>query len=104
MRTGDLVATLAVVLIVAISMIAFARRKQRRPIDRRTLVNEFLKSHPGPVELRPARGTLVDPILLTTPDADRVLELLGQRGGEVWILKSDQGPAFVHVPGWDDRR
>ncbi len=104
MRTGDLVATLAVLLIVALAMIAAARRKQRRPVDRRALVDEFLKAHPGPVELRPARGTLTDPILLASPDADRVLELLGQRGGEVWIVKSDQGPAFVHVPGWDDRR
>ena len=103
-RTGDLMATLAVVLLVAIVMIAITRRKRRRSVDRRALVEEFLKSHPGPVELRSARGTLTDPIVVTAPDADRVLELLGRYGGEIWIVRHGQGAAFIHVPGWGERR
>ena len=85
-------------------MIARVRRAQRRATAPRELVEEFLKAHPGPVELRSARATIVVPIVLTSPNTDRVLELLGQKGGEVWIVRQDEGPTFVHVPGWGEKR
>jgi|SRR5579863_4693490 len=102
---GDLYATLGLVLAAAVVMIVLARRQQKKSsVDRRKLVEAFLKSHPGPVELRSARGTLADPIRLTSPDVDRVLELLGQYGGEVWIVRQDQPPEFIQVPGTGERR
>lgn len=101
MKSGDLIATVGVLLVVAILMIARARRVRRRARAPRALVEAFLKAHPGPVELRPARATIVAPIVLTTPSADRVLELLGQGGGEMWVVGQDEGPTFIRVPGWD---
>jgi len=103
-RSGDLLATLGLLLLVAILMIARVQRAQRRATAPRKLVEEFLKAHPGPVELRSARATIVAPIVLTSPNTDRVLELLGHKGGEVWIVGQDDGPAFVRVPGWGEKR
>ena len=104
MRSGDLLATLGLLLLVAILIIARVQRAQRRATAPRKLVEEFLKAHPGPVELRSARATIVAPIVLTSPNTDRVLELLGHKGGEVWIVGQDDGPAFVRVPGWGEKR
>jgi hypothetical protein len=103
-KNGDLIATLAVVLLVAILMIARVRRAQRRATASRRLIEESLKAHPGPVELRSARATIVAPIVVTSPSTDQVLELLGQKGGEVWTVKQGEEAAFVHVPGWGERR
>jgi hypothetical protein len=103
-RSGDLIATLGVLLLVAVLMIARVRRVQRRATAPRKLVEEFLKAHPGPVELRAARATIVAPVVLTSPSTDQVLELLGQKGGEVWVVEQGEGAAFVHVPGWGERR
>ena len=99
MRAGDLIATLALLLIVAVLMIARVRRRQRGSGDRRALVEEFLRSHPGPVELRPARGTIVDPIVLASPDADRVLELLGERWRRGLDREAGPGARFRACPG-----
>jgi hypothetical protein len=85
-------------------MIARARRAQRRATAPRNLVENFLKANPGPVELRSARATIVAPIVLMSPSTDQVLELLGRKGGEVWIVKQGEGAAFVHFPGWGERR
>ena len=104
MKSGDLIATLGVLLVVATLMIARVRRARRRATAPRELVEAFLEAHPGPVELRPARATIVAPIVLTTPTADRVLELLGQGGGEMWIVSQDDGPIFLRVPGWGQGR
>ena len=104
MRSGDLLATLGLLLLVATLMIARVRRAQRRATAPRRLVEEFLKAHPGPVELRSARATIVAPIVVTSPSTEQVLELLGQRGGEVWTVKQGEDAAFVHVPGRGERR
>jgi hypothetical protein len=103
-KNGDLIATLGVLLLVAILMIARVRRAQRRATAPRRLVDEFLKAHPGPVELRSARATIVAPVVLTSPSTGQVLELLGARGGEVWTVKQGAEGAFVHIPGWDERK
>ncbi len=104
MRTGDLIATLALLILVAVLMIARARKLARARRPPRELVENFLRSHPGPVELRTARATIVAPVVLTSPSTDQVLELLGQKGGEVWAVKRGEGAAFVHVPGWGEKR
>ncbi|HXJ24038.1 MAG TPA: hypothetical protein VMT03_27845 [Polyangia bacterium] len=103
MRTADLVASAAVLVLVAAIMVARARSRGRGPSSRE-LLREFLRSHPGPVELRWTSGTFANPIVLESPDADRVLQFLGRDGGEVWIVRRGEGAVFIHVPAWGDRR
>lgn len=66
-------------------------------------LDEFLKLHPGQIEVRPAGALPAETVLLASPSAAYIVDLLGSEGGEVWSLGRDEAAEFIRVPRSGER-
>ena len=102
---ADLLTSLALVVLVSVLMIVSSKRRQRpRVADLHQRLDAFLKLHPGALEVRPAQAPPTETVLLASPTAERIIDLLASDGGEVWSLhREEEGASFIRVPGSGER-